>query len=402
MSQVARFLLLAVPALATALSVNTQSSIVTHYGCSTRIAWTQHNGPVPTSTVRAVVNRRRTIEEVTTITPVATLTGRPTTIIVTETATATVTLTEPTLTDTYSSTSTVDSTVITTVATITATETDDSGSTVSSTVTSTSTIPTPSGFVGVVDSTGEQNAGSGSKKRGRSLIDSSRQVAAERRGSPAPIGALPQGLHDCHPQEVLCTLTAETLFTVQWTRYAPTRTVFKRGPTITASSTSTATSTSTLIPSATTTVTVTTTSITTSSTTETDTSTVLTTDTVFATATTTLYAACATNNILGPSLANGQSIGNFQQYANDYGIAQVSTATTPYDCCVACQTDSAANCFGSYFDPDYYGGCLLIEFDGSYSGTCDSSYAYGYLTFNGPGNFTVSNGPCAHLTPPPA
>ena len=415
MSRVARLLLLAIPAWATAVSVNTQSSIVTHYGCSTRVACTSHEGPVPTSTVCSVVHTKHTIEQVTTTTPVTTVTGHPTTKLVTETATTTVTLTEPTLTGTYTSTSTVDSTVITTVATITSTETDNSGATVSSTVTSTTTIATPAGYVGVNDSTGEQNAASGSQKKGRSLVDSSRQLAAERRRSDAAAAAapakraaaaLPKGAEDFHPQQVLCTLTVETLFTVHSTRYAPTRTVSKCGPTVTASSTTTTTSTSIVIPSATTTVTVTSTSTITSSATETDTSTVLTTATVVATSTSTVVGACATNFILGPNLANGQGVENFSQTNQDYGISQIDTATA-YDCCVACQNDNGAVCWASWFQAGTT-ICLLVEYDGATApgtigpgGTCDPSYDYGSLQKSSdPGQYIIANGPCGSLAPP--
>ena len=413
MSRVARLLLLlAIPALATTASVDTQSSIVTHYGCSTRVACTSHDGPVPTSTVCSVVHEKHTIEQVTTTTPVTTVTGSPTTTVVTETATTTVTLTEPTLTGTYTSTSTVDSTVITTVATITSTETDDSGATVSSTVTSTTTIATPAGYVAVSDSTGEQNAASGSEKRGRSLVDSSRQLAAERRRSPAPAAApakraaaaLPKGAEDLHPQQVLCTLTVETLFTVHSTRYAPTRTVTKCGPTVTASSTTTATSTSTVIPSATTTVVVTSTSTVISSVTETDTSTVLTTATVVATSASTVYAACATNFLLGPNLANGQGVANAvaQQSGENDLVISVATATTAYDCCAACQSDNSDVCWGSWFAPTT-NTCLLIV-SGSEDqpgGTCDPLYEYGTLqTIPGPGQYIIANGPCGTLYPP--
>ncbi len=411
MSRVVRLLLLAVPALATAASVDTQSSTSTHYGCSTRVACSSHEGPVPTSTVCSVAHRKHTIVQVTTVTPVTTVTGRPTTKVVTETATTTVTLTEPTLTGTYTSTSTFDSTVTTTVATITSTETEDSGTTISSTVTSTSTIPTPPGYIGVSESTGEQNAASGTKKKGRSPIDNSRQLAAERRRSPVPAaplakraaGALPKEIGDFHPQQVLCTLTVETLFTVHSTRYAPTHTVVEPGPTVTASSTTTTTSTSTVIPSATTTVTVVSTSTVTSSATETDSATVFTTATVVATSTSTLYAACATNFLLGPALADGTGIVNFQQYQTNYGVATIPSATTGYDCCVACQTDSNEVCWASWFDVGTSTCLLVTDASGDDpNGTCDAPYNYGYLlTDPGSGTYQIANGPCGSSVSPP-
>jgi hypothetical protein len=402
MYTIARVLLLAAPALATTVSVSTQSNTLTHYGCSTHVASTPHEEPMPTSTVLWVVQEKSTIHQVITTTPVITVQGNAITTTVTSTTTSTTTLTEPTITGTYTSTSTVDNTVTTTVATITSTETDDSSSTISSTVTATVTQPTPNGYVGITDSTSEQNAPA-SKKRGRSLVDSARQLAAERRSVTSPAkakstaGALPPAAGDWHPQQVLCTKTLETVFTVYSTSYAPTQTVTEPGSTVTATATSTATSTSTVVPSATTTVTATETDTVTSSATETDTTTTTTTATMTVSTTTTLYAACATNYLLGPDLANGEGVDNFLPTNADFADV-LATAGSAYDCCVACQTSTGV-CYGSWYGD---GACYLVSNADSTGpgGVCSSTYEYGTLeAFQGAGQYTIANGPCGMLGP---
>ena len=405
MYRIARTVLLAVPALAITVSTSTQSSTFTHYGCSTQVACTPHSGLVPTSTVCSVVHSTHTIEQVCTTTPVTTVQGRPTTSTIT--STSTVTLTEPTITGTYTSTSTIENTITTTVATITVTQTAEGGPTVTSTSTSTITQPAPSGYVPITDSTGEQNPSSSSSppppKKARSPVDSRRQPAAERGLSRAlPLakaagkGALPLAGDDRYPQQVLCTLTVETDYTIHSTHYAPTHTVTKPGSTVT--TTSTVISTSTLNPSATTTVTSTSTSIVTSSATETDTSTTTTTATVTVSTTTSFYAACATNYLLGPNLSNGQGVFNFVPANDDY-LDVLNAANTAYDCCVACQTSTGV-CYGIFFGG---GSCFLIQNDmpTGPGGVCSPTYDFGNIELGtAPGDYTVANGPCGALGPP--
>lgn len=405
MYMIAKILLLAAPALAT-VSVSTESNTLTHYGCTTRVASTRNRVAVKTSTVSSVVQTTGTATQAITTTPIKTVQARPITTTVTSTKTSTVTTIVPTVTGTYLSTLTVDNTVTATVTIITVTETVDSGVTVSTTVTSTILQPTPSGFIDATDSTGQQNAVAAANNQGRSLVDSARRVAEERRRSPAPAvtrvatgaGALPAKSGGPYPQQVLCTKTLETVLTVHSTYYARTAIVTVPGPMLTVTTTSTATSTSTKVPSATVTLTATSIATVTSFVTGTITTTYSTTATMTVSTTTHALGACATNNLLGPSLTNGNGVYDFNSPIFNYGVSVVILPSA-YDCCTACQTSTDV-CFASYYGDN--SNCYLVTSAGSTlpGGVCSPTYQYGNIVIGpGAGQYVVSNGPCGILGP---
>lgn len=73
--------------------------------------------------------------------------------------------------------------------------------------------------------------------------------------------------------------------------------------------------------------------------------------------TTTCYAACATNNLLGPRVNSGNYLTTFS--IRDFRVTfnQVPGPTNAYECCVACQTGE--NCqFSAFSTPD---GCVNVE-----------------------------------------
>jgi hypothetical protein len=155
--------------------------------------------------------------------------------------------------------------------------------------------------------------------------------------------------------------------------------------TVIATSTAVLTSTSTVVPpdvsttlSFSTTIPVTVTSTFQASTTTTTTTTLTVTSTTI-----TGYDACATNNLLGPSY-NGDIIDNEYSSANGYALL---SATTAYDCCVACITSDT--CAGTAFQTD---GNLCFQ---NTALTCTNGQQnVGYFTYEpsgqGNGNHTSS------------
>ena len=107
----------------------------------------------------------------------------------------------------------------------------------------------------------------------------------------------------------------------------------------------------------------------------------------------TLYAACASNNIINSANGNQgvfEVVYNSDINSNNQVIA--SGAQTPYDCCVACQT--TANCI---FSDVLFGNCELVigsmcsPSSGQNTGFCTlASVAAG-------AGFTLSNGPCGQI-----
>ncbi|RBR13521.1 uncharacterized protein FIESC28_08149 [Fusarium coffeatum] len=287
-----------------------------------------------------------------------------------------------TVTSTDTSTSTVSES---------ATITNTAFSTVFVTETPTSTIPTSAGFVPVASDVTYV------PKR-----DMTGRFAVEKRGKfPQQItcgkGKPPSYHPAVYPQSVTCrkvikTITTKTV-TLNYcirkhirttylprktsTRYATittttTRVVGQPAETITVSATETATETTT------------TTSTRTDSTTLTETQTSV-------APTATVYAACASNNIIGA--ANGNR-GINAIIVNDQGsnnqVINVG-ARSAYDCCVACQTTT--NCIGAVSSSS----CILII-----APTCSpgSTFSTGYQTnpSRDPGSgFIVSNGFCGRI-----
>ena len=189
------------------------------------------------------------------------------------------------------------------------------------------------------------------------------------------------------PATVTCRIIVEVVSTSTAVSTAKTTaTITGAQGTITSTSTSVTTSTvtsGTIVASTTIKASTTTTQIITSTTTSTITSTLTSTSTSFQ-AEATFYAACAADNIV--TTVNGAAI----DLVVITGSAQVlSTASSPYDCCVQCNGLNAGKCGGSIYD---HGQCITLTADSCYPATVVGSF-YTY----GSDGASVSNGLCGQF-----
>lgn len=108
------------------------------------------------------------------------------------------------------------------------------------------------------------------------------------------------------------------------------------------------------------------------------------------------YAACATNNILGPTLPNGNIIDNvYNDGVNNPSIFTLQTTADAYDCCVQCIT--ASDCTSSAFSN---GECLLLQNSASTCGDQSSNPGFYVSEAAGQGGettYVLSNGNCGYL-----
>ncbi|KAH8658454.1 hypothetical protein BX600DRAFT_439617 [Xylariales sp. PMI_506] len=390
---IVRILFLAAPVLGLVKTqtVNTEYETRTHYDCAEYGASTQCRGPLPTSTVAAVVHTKITINGVFTTAPV-TVVLKPVTKTVKSITTSTLTLTESTTTSIFISTLTINST---TTAITTSTETDTVTSVVTTTETTTTTVPVKAGFTAVQDSTHQQNAVA-LQKKASSLTDDDKQVAAERRdyaagGKDKISGAAP--VLQFYPEKVLCTKRLETVVAIFTTYFSPTQTITKRGSTVTSTVTSTCTSTLMVLPLASTTITTTVTNNITTTSTQINTSVSTTITTATATTTASYYNACAPKNFLGPKLASGKFVSAFNFISTDWQT-KFPGAKTAYDCCAACHS-TTDTCFSSMLN---YGNCLLYV--SKTNAVCSSTFNWATLWwFTGTTENIMSNGPCGITGP---
>lgn len=172
-----------------------------------------------------------------------------------------------------------------------------------------------------------------------------------------------------------------------------TTTLVASTPTSTVSTTVTSTTTITIQPvdaSTTTTLSTTLSSMTTQTISASTTTTI--TSSASASVTTTSYAACATNNILGPGLlSNGQYIIGGSQ-ANNNAQAVLSNAySTDYDCCVACSTNTG--CILSAFSSPNMCYLYIDTVDTCNPGTLAATLDYDSSS----DGFSFSNGPCGYI-----
>ncbi|KPI40050.1 uncharacterized protein AB675_11418 [Cyphellophora attinorum] len=343
-------------------------------------------------------------------TTTSTRTRKPTTITIARTETVTKTTT-PTVTTTttslkvntvtktappsaVSSTLTITSTVtalMNTSAVVFTTVTDLANLTVTSTTVS--TVAAPAGFTPIFDSSGYSSLNDTTKRS----LDQSLERSLEVRGNGGGVRKYPGGRGPPKVQGVKCVTVIQSTSTAYKTK-TKTITVAAAPKTKTASVKTTMTSTLMIMPSA---VTKTVNATVSTTITSTDiynvTSTVRTVEnkTDTATATSLYYAACATNNILGPKAApDGEYI---QGIANSDGVYALAPAANPYECCVLCMTGSViANCQNVIF---YDGTCDMV---GGNTDVCpngaqgDSGWVW--LTADPPtepaGGRYNSNGPC--------
>ena len=171
-------------------------------------------------------------------------------------------------------------------------------------------------------------------------------------------------------------------------------------PTITATSTKTTTLIMTVVPfDVSTTLSYYTTIFANTTVAATATTTVASSTTLTATITSTVQAACASNNIIGPRVANGKYIfgaspSNFPEVV----VVDVNPGTAAYDCCAACLSTTGCQASQTTYNDNFVGCILFVDT----STTCQASYNVGGLfeTGNNPGRAVyVSNGYCGQVSP---
>lgn len=114
--------------------------------------------------------------------------------------------------------------------------------------------------------------------------------------------------------------------------------------------------------------------------------------TVDASATKKVYAACATNNLLGPRLSNGATVISVENNAAKHVISEANSAQA---CCAQCM--EFKGCVGSAFKNP--GLCFLYYKD---TNTCpaQSANSQAYFTRQGVNaafGLVVSNGACGYM-----
>ena len=128
-----------------------------------------------------------------------------------------------------------------------------------------------------------------------------------------------------------------------------TSTVTDPAPTTTSTTIVVVTSTSTLAPSVETTLTSTTTLATTETAAKTEWDATIVTETQTATQTSTVHAACATSNLLGPRVSNGDWLQLFNIPVGSKAPDLVrTTAFSAYECCVECAEFTPGCQLGAY------------------------------------------------------
>ncbi|KAL8708743.1 MAG: hypothetical protein Q9220_006385 [cf. Caloplaca sp. 1 TL-2023] len=396
-------LLLCVPISARYLTITAGSSDLTRTQCKTLVGSSSQKS-VPTYRV----SRDALLPEIILVLAVSTPTSTITPPAVTATETlqtyATTTVTASTETDTFSTTSTYYAT-----ESITTTDTHFSTSTVTSTSTSRSVIvePTPSDWVSVKNSTAlEDREGDDAIPQGPDVQQPLQDDEFNARGGWPPKIPTPPGLPrpnntftDLYPFSVTCLETVRTRY-IKMIIFVPPYTTTTTIPPSTSTTTDfeTVSSTSTVVPDEVTVIeSFSTTSTTTTTLTSVVTDVASATERVNATTTTTIYAACATQNQLGPKVGNGQ----FIRYTNIFdstGRADIQEMDSQYDCCVSCLL-SSENCQFSTMiwgpTPHRCGRLLNLAFcRGQDYGAGFAATVPDEPDFEGQ---SVSNGPCGRL-----
>ncbi|KAJ9663870.1 hypothetical protein H2198_000630 [Neophaeococcomyces mojaviensis] len=338
---------------------------------STQVCGTRYGpryGPVSTSRTTTT----STIKSTTLVTSTGSTTITPpastSTIVSTTTIVTSVTASVPTSV----STSTVTS-VLTQTATVDSTITNTSTATSTTSLVATTTVSAPAGFTPIASSL----PGTGLKKREISVRSERGQSKRGGFAGPNPIksgnswsasgnisqlGRNPrQGGAPGYPNGVQCTITVYTTSVVTSTRTIQT-TLTASTPTVVTTSTVSATTTSTILPG-TVTSTATSTSTITSVSTSTNivTASITVTSTVsVTTSTTTVYAACASNNVVGSYQGGGLVGWGFTTQNFNAGLSTYN-ADSPVDCCVLAATNSGSWFYNFYPTvPVGAGNCDII------------------------------------------
>ncbi|KAI4086827.1 MAG: hypothetical protein L6R37_008383 [Teloschistes peruensis] len=373
----------------TTLSSSTSSTL----SCTTALVKKSPKGAVPTSTSTKIL-AADIILVLGVSTPRVTRTALPSTTTSTSTSITTVTTTNAAVTGTFSTTSTIEE-VLTSTSTTTALVT----SVVSSTTSSTSTlvIPTTAGFIDASSSSGRQNAALQGRDMQAAQPVQKRGVMARRlsKRAPSPPNDPQAGFY---PASVQCVKYVRVHIYVKLIVIKPATTTTISGPVLTATATTISTTTSTIVPSG---VPVTSsffaTTTRTSTLIQTVSSTTTSTEIATGVSTTTSHAACATSNVLGPALSNGNFIldtgGIFRMPGQ--GAISRPDADSAIDCCIACQT--SPTCQASSFIQDV--GCL--NFGGGPGAVCDNANfvarTFNEVNFDPGSERFLSNGPCGQV-----
>lgn len=287
----------------------------------------------------------------------------------------------------YTTTTTIHSTSV-----ITTTQFNTSFTTVTSTV----EVPTPSGFIPIVNSTGANNT-----YPSNAAAQPNSRVAASAVNPPALLKSL-------YEYQVNCTKIIQPIAIVEMISEKSTKTSTLAPATITLTmlTTTTISGTTSSTSKTKTTISVPHTITTSITGTLTTTSTVTSTRLYTVSATTSQYAACTQNNILNEFgylilFADGYNLVNA---SNTY--ATTSTLDSGYDCCAACQQSPACEFseFLAYeFDGSVYSGtCTLVMTDtvSNTTGTCPSGQPLAGTLNSQEGEawyLVYSNGPCGSL-----
>ncbi|KAL8888460.1 MAG: hypothetical protein Q9215_004103 [Flavoplaca cf. flavocitrina] len=392
LSQALLFLLLLNDVLGQTLTITAGVSTSTRVKCSTKFAEKSVRPPLPTSTVtRTALPDVRVI--ISASTPVATVTPKPVTTTTTQTIPTTVTTTLAGMTGVFSTTSTFTSTnTITVFSTAFTTVT----STSSTTTTVTSEVAPPPGFITVEQSSGDRDAPPGKARRDDRTL--SPKGAVSKR-FPQFLDLLFPTRDMKYPVAISCIKTIQVVIIKKLVTIKHTSTKTLPASTSTVTSTTRPTVTATAVGSAvTSTVSFQTTTTVDSTTTSVTTSTATTTTTIIESSTLSSYRACATDNQLGPNLADGRISTIFAGSERDlFFSTEVPEATNPYECCVACLLNPAG-CYASSYFERFDIPCNIFERRDD-SKTCDNPgfVAGRYDRSSNPNVFnraTYSNGPC--------
>ena len=253
-------------------------------------------------------------------------------------------------------------------------------------------IPTPSGFVPVFDSAGNSNYNKTAKRD--DIPEENVLLPRQAASSPANAASYTSII------SIITRFVPQTTTTVFVTT---TKTRTLKPTTITATTTSSFTNTVGVpdqpVSSTTTSFFTTTMNVTRSVVVQSDTyiATSTTVQTNY-TSTKSIYAACATNNLLGPRLSGGNYINRVVDL-NTVNLGVGTKANSSLECCTICQDPSNSCDFASFNSTAADNKCTLYfpSPNANSSATCSHKTA-GYFTTNkASDNVVVINGPCGQL-----
>ncbi|KAL9030553.1 MAG: hypothetical protein Q9196_001341 [Gyalolechia fulgens] len=341
------------------ITTTVSSSTVTATICTTLL------GKSSTSSVPTRTNTKSLPAEVVVVlavsTPVETVTPHEVTATDTVQVFTTTTVTDSTVTGVFSTTTTIyetESTTCTDTSIITSTSTE---TTTASTIT---VVPAPTGWMPITNSTGRTTNSTGRTTPPDGTIVDVQETLMQNTDLQQPLqdDASSSLLPDSYgPPGRLLSMRRRYVKMIIFVKSRHTTTTI-RASTTTATSTETITSTSTIVPARVTeTKSFSTTCTTTTTLTSSATVVSSTTELVTASTTITSYAACATDNILGPKVDKDLVIADvIDDRSNPLApgtTEQMLLTDSAYDCCVTCFTSQ--NCQHSEYYSYNFCGLLL-------------------------------------------